>query len=246
MSAVHDLAAAQNGNGADPISAAEQLEALWDLQSIGRTIRGARWIGKGPASTVDVHLDDGSTITFEKVADIANATRLAMVLVSYVGATPKLKAPQAIQSVALLRVLAEHEDTLTADHVSREWGITYLQNAPTQAVDVNDQAARWSAFCALRSVEPVIASQQQAITIAAASVVLVHTDGTRLVRCGWFRAHAKAEDPGASPQEIAHRMLRVGWQQRGAHGRIKATCPGRTGSLVWTFYAVPAGWEDQP
>jgi hypothetical protein len=39
-------------------------------------------------------------------------------------------------------------------------------------------------------------------------------------------------------------MERIGWHRRGQTGRIKATAPGRTGSLAWSFYLVAHGWED--
>jgi hypothetical protein len=111
---------------------------------------------------------------------------------------------------------------------------------------MDDQAARWEAFCTLERIDPVSMANREAISVAAASLVLVHTDGTRLVRCGWFRAHAKREDSSVSPEQIALRMQRVGWTRRGAHGRVKATRPGNQGTaLVWTFYSVPKGWEER-
>src|SRR3712207_7035210 len=44
---------------------------------------------------------------------------------------------------------------------------------------------------------------QDGVSVAQASLVLRHADGIRLVRAGWFRAHAKQDDTSASPQEIA-------------------------------------------
>ncbi len=95
-------------------------------------------------------------------------------------------------------------------------------------VDLNDQASRWAAFCALERMDPIAQAREAITTVAQASVVLRDTEGTRYVRCGWFRTHVRHDDPGVAPQEIAHRMRRVGWQQRGGQGRIKATRPGES------------------
>jgi hypothetical protein len=75
--------------------------------------------------------------------------------------------------------------------------------------------------------------------------VLRHHDGTRYVRCGWYRENVRAHDGTVSALDLAHRMERVGWLRRGTHGRIKATCPTRSQTLVWTFYEIPDGWENQ-
>lgn len=242
---VEDLAAMQDRNGTpDPMTAAEQLAALLDLGSVGLSIRGARIIGRGARASANLRLSDGSEITFESLRDFANPGRLALEIAACTGATPKIKAPAALQAVSLLRALAEHEQDFTADEIARDWGSSFLQSAARVELDMNDQAARWEAFCALERSNPPANAREHGNTIAAASTVLVHTDGTRLVRCGWFKEHARAQDVGATAQEVAHRMLRVGWQRRGGRGAIKATRPGHRGQLVWTFYSVVAGWED--
>lgn len=228
----------------DPVAAAKELAALLDLPSVGLTIRGGRIVGHGSEATADIYLSDGSAITFRSLRQIGTAALLALEVVSCTGANPNLKAPQARRAVALLRALAEHQAAASTDELSVEWGTGYLQAAPVLAIDVNDQAQRWRAFSELDRIDPFARSRQDGMSIAAASLVLRHEDGTRLVRCGWFRAHARQDDPTASPQEIANRMQRVGWQRRNKSGRIKATRPGNVGSLVWTFYSVPANWED--
>ena len=45
------------------------------------------------------------------------------------------------------------------------------------------------------------------------------------------------------PEELARDMERVGWQRSGESGRIKASAPGRSRALGWSFYLVRAGWE---
>ena len=96
----------------------------------------------------------------------------------------------------------------------------------------------------LERFDPIASTRRDPVTIAQASVVLLDLAGTRYVRCSWFAAHFRREDPAASPHDVAHRMQRVGWLRRGREGRIKSTPPARKGQLAWSFYVVPTGWED--
>lgn len=220
-------------------SARRELSELLEIQ-----ISHARIVGRGSRASADLYLTDGSEITFETLRDFLNPTRLCNEIVACTGATPNLKLAQARKAAALLRTIADHQEALTADQFSIEWGMNYLQDAPVLDVDMNDQGERWAAFCRLKENEHAVSlARLEGSTVARASIVLRHTDGSRYVRCGWFRAHAKQDDAAVSPQEIANRMLRVGWEQRGRAGRIKATRPGFRESHVWTFYVVPDGWE---
>lgn len=243
MTTIDDLAAEQSGVP-DPLKARELLGALLDLPSVGLFIRGARVVGRGSKASADLHLSDGTEINFESMRDVANPTRLAVEVAACTGATPRLKAPQAVQAVALIRALAEHHEVVSADQLAVEWGMTFLQAAAVLDVDLSDQAQRWDAFKRQEAVDPVARWHQDGTTIAKASVVLRDADGIRLVRTGWFRAHVRADDHTATPQEIAHRMERVGWSRPGNAGRIKATRPDLPGALAWSFYRVPSGWED--
>ena len=161
------------------------------------------------------------------------------------GAKPRLKAPQAIQAVALVRTIAEHTVSETMDSLSRGWGLTFMQSAPAIDIDINDPHERWQAFSTLERTDPYAEARHAATTIAQACLVLAHTDGSRYVRCGWFRTYVRTEEPALSSHQVADRMKRIGWERRGTEGRIKARQPGGHRQLVWAFYIVPAGWEDQ-
>jgi hypothetical protein len=130
--------------------------------------------------------------------------------------------------------------------LSREIGRAYLQSATRHDVDLSDQEARWEAFCMLERFDPIASARRDSVTVAQASVVLHDPQGIRYVRCSWLAAQYRREDPTASPQDVAHRMQRVGWPRRGRHGRIKATPVGRKGQLAWNFYVVAPGWEETP
>jgi hypothetical protein len=210
--------------------ARRELEILWGLEKVGIQIIAARIVGRGSRASADVYLDDGSEITFESLKDAARPSTLLPELAACVGALPGLKQQQALKGVTLLRRIASHQVAFSEDEIARDWGTSYLQSAEVLDLDMADQVQRWAAF------EQLSRREQQ--------LVLRHHDGTRYVRCGWYRDLIRHHDGTASATEIAHRMERVGWLRRGAHGRIKATCPNRPESLVWTFYEVPAGWED--
>ena len=228
--------------GLDAAQAATELTDLLELPAVGLAVERARVVGRGARASADVYLSDGTAMTFETMRDVGTVSRLVLEVVACTGAMPKLKATHALRAVALIRALAEHHETFTEDEVAVEWGTNYLQAAQVADLDFNDQADRWKAFSALEHIDP--AAGRFGRDIATASFVLRHTTGLRLVRCGWFKAFVRAEDNVTGP-EIAHRMARVGWTRRGSTGRIKASRTGRPGQLAWSFYEVPAGWEDQ-
>jgi hypothetical protein len=101
-----------------------------------------------------------------------------------------------------------------------------------------------AAFSELERRDPVASAREERTTVAKASLVLRHHDGTRFVRAGWFRAHVRHEDVTVSPHEIAQRMERVGWERRGQEGKIKAPRPDLPGAVIFRFYTVAASWEE--
>jgi hypothetical protein len=225
-------------------TAADRLGELLELPSAGLRITGARIVGRGGSASADLYLSDGSEITFPTLSEFANPNRLAVEMGAATGVVLTLKRPAALRALALLRELAKHEETVTADELSVEWGLTFLQAADPVDVDMDDQGQRWGAFSELNRRDPVAAARSEGTSVARACVVLCHLDGTRFVRAGWFRAHVRQEDVTVSPQEITTRMARVGWRRRAGEGWIKATRPGFRDVLRWRFYLVPAGWGD--
>lgn len=241
MSALEQLAAT-NGRP-DPMTAAEEIAAILDLADVELAITGARIVGRGGGASADVFLSDGAVLTFERLRDVGKPNVLAIEVAACTGATPKLNGAQALRVVSLLRALAEHEAAFDGDEIARDWGTSFLQAASVLDVDLFDQTERWAAFSSLAAIDPTaLRAAGEVASVAGASRILRHTDGTRYVRTGWFRAHVRAEE-AISSTELANRMQRVGWERRGATGRVKATRPDFPAELVWTFYSVPTGWE---
>jgi len=241
--AVLDAGGTVAANGRpDPITAAEEIAEILSLGDVGLSITGARIVGRGGSASADIFFSDKSSIAFERLRDVGKPSALMIEVAAATGATPKINGPQALRVIALLRALAEHETAFDGDEIAREWGSSFLQAAHVVDVDMSDQRQRWGAFASL-AIDPV---ERRTLgefpSVAAGSRVLRHVDGTRLVRTGWFRAHVRLEESIGST-ELANRMQRVGWSRRGDTGRIKATRPDFPGELVWTFYLVPAGWE---
>jgi hypothetical protein len=245
MTAVDDLAAIQSTNGkVDPIAAAEQIATIWGLEDVGVQIRGAGIFGTGSRAPVEIYLSNDDTMEFESIRDMTRPANLAAELVAWTGATPKLNQAQAVRSVALIRSLGERQQMLTDNEIATDWGASYLQAADTIDVDINDQQQRWAAFERFLHHDPLARAKEDGTALATANLVLSHTDGTRLVRVGWFYAYVRSLDLGIGQGTLAGRMSRVGWTRRGGTGRIKATAPGRSDTRGWNFWTVPPGWED--
>lgn len=244
MSVIDELSASQSSKP-DPITAAQELAAILDLASVELSIRGGRIVGRGSSATADLYLSDGSVIEFESLRQIANPKALIVEIAACTGATPTIKAAQAVRAVALLRALSDHKKTASEDDLAREWGCEFLQAADVLDLDMNSQEERWEAFTRLERIDPGARYHVEAITVAKASLVLRHHDGVRYVRTGWFRAHVRTEDHGVSPQQIRVRMQRVAWELPGTQGNVRAARPGFKDQLVWQFYRVPSGWESQ-
>jgi hypothetical protein len=238
---LREAATSRNGN-ADS-GPAERLTTLYGLATVGLEVVRARVVGDGGTATVYLYLSDGFEIVFERLRDMAKPQTVLVELAACTGARPKLDQTKCIDAIALIREIAEHELTATIDELSREWGLTFLQSADAIDLDMDDQTERWGAFSELDRRDPVAAPRSAGTSVASASVVLRHLDGTRYVRAGWFRAHVRQDDVTVSPQEIAQRMERVGWRRPGTEGRVKATRPGHQGALLWRFYVVDADWE---
>lgn len=223
----------------------QQLESLLGIQSVGRRLVRVRMFGRGAEGSADLRLDDGSTLTFPSLAIFASAAKVNLHVALSIGAEPKLKGPDAQKAAVLLYQAAEREEGLTEDDLARGWGIEYLQAADVIDVDLRDQAQRWAAFSRLAAIEPWAKARENGSSVAAAGVVLRHTDDTRLVRCGWYYSFVRTQDVGLSASKVAARMERVGWRRNGSRGAVKATAPGGLAPpLIWTFYSVPADWQE--
>lgn len=214
---------------------------------LGIAVAAANIYGRGPTASVDLLLCDGAKLTFDRFGDVAKPSTLSAALVTLTGVYKTFKGPEAGRVAAAVFRLARHYRDASADEAAGEMGYEYLRLAPTQDFDMSDQAERWRAFCDLARVSPAwdVGDNRSAHAIASGSVVLIDREsGTRYVRTGWFRSYVKREVGGLySPAALAAQMERVGWQRPGSQGRVKATCPTDSRSLVWTFYTVAAGWE---
>jgi hypothetical protein len=225
-----------------------QLTELLALKQIGLEVISATVFGSGNAASVDLHLSHGAKVTFERFADIAKPAALSAHLVTNLGLVRTFKTMEAMLVGALIHRLAEHRSDQGADETAREWATEFLRFAPTQEVNLDDQAERWRAFSSIAPLDPLrdATDERSACALACASVVLVDPgSGVRLVRCGWFLSYVRRHVGGLyTPTTLGTQMARVGWERRGTEGWIKATCPTDERFLRWRFYIVPKGWED--
>ena len=101
-----ELARPQPGS-TPPVWATEQLAELLHLRDVGRSIKTARITGQGARASVDLVLDDDTTLMFESVKDFAHPGRMALELAMGAGVEATFKAPQLIKAVTLLRAIAD-------------------------------------------------------------------------------------------------------------------------------------------
>lgn len=229
-----------NGQGAgDPLA---ELSGLLALPSVGLRVTGADMFGRGSNAIARLHLSDGSRVELDPLGKFGNPSKLTIELAIQVGATPTLKAPTVARVMALLHKVAQHHETMTKAAIVADWGTDYLQSATTHAVDMADQHDRWRAFLLLRDTDPVARSRADGTSIASQSIVLEDRGRVRYVRCGWFLSYVRATSGPYSSEDLARNMQSVGWNRPGGQGRVKATRPKSSDTLLWTFYAVPKDW----
>ena len=245
MSARDALRAAVNGKPPDPT--ADDLSAALGLTEHGLKVVGANVFGRGPNASVDVHLSDGSKLTFERFSDITKPAMLAAYLVTCTGVVSTFKGPQAGAIAAAIYKLAKHHADEGDDDVILDCAVEFLRLAPTLDVTMSEQADRWRAFSVLATDDGLHANPEDrsARAIAQRSTVLVDVDsGRRLVRTGWLQSYVRADVGGVySPAALAIRVQRVGWSRPNSEGRVKATNPTDGRTLGWSFYVIPADWD---
>lgn len=242
MTSIDDLHGMQTGHP-DPLDAAEQLAALWDLGEI--RITAARLTGNGASAAVEIDFSNGSRIECDSLRDLGRPATLAVELAVATGVVAKFSQPAATKSVALISALGEWTRTKTETDAAMAWGLEYLQAAETRDVDIEDQRERYGAFEELKKRDPWAVMSERSSGFAPATLVLRCTStGQRLVRVDWFIKYVKAVNMAITPQMLAARMARAGWERRGKRGWIKATSPATKEQLVFAFWVVPTGWGD--
>jgi hypothetical protein len=249
MSAREEIRAMVEGKP-PPVDHAAELTAALALDTIGRKVATAYVYGRGPSAVVDVILDDGQRIAFERFSDITKQQVLNATMVTTMGIVVALKAPEAASVAAAIHRLATHHDQADEDAVVGEWGSEYLRFTPSIDVDMGDRKGRWDAFRALGAMNPSqdAGEDRSALSYAACGTLLVDTaTETRYIRAGWFQQFVKREAGGLyNPTRLVQAMLRIGWERPNSQGRVKATDPETGQQLAWPFFTVPAGWEPGP
>lgn len=245
--------AAANRNGpklevVDPdgqaVDVLDQITALLGLPAVGLRITGVDVFGYGSNAIAHLHLSNGRRIELEPLGKFGSPSKLTIELAIQVGATPTLKSAMVATVMALIHRAAVHHETMARTTIVAEWGLDFLQTAKRHAVDMSNQLDRWQAFQLLKDTDPITRSRADGTSVAAESVVLDDVTGVRYVRCGWLLAFVRASVGPYASDALARDMQSVGWRRPGGQGRVKATSPALTDSLVWTFYTVPKGWEE--
>lgn len=209
----------------------EQLAELLGLDIADITVTGATLYGQGGAATLTIQLSNGNTLEFDPARAMIRPQTLLAELAISARVNPALKQDHCGRALTLACSIAKAYREMTELEQARDWGCTYLQAACTIDVDTADQAHRWGAFAALRDRDPE----------STGNIVLRDRDESRLARTGWFLQFVRTFAPRVSHTRLPVLMEQTGWERS---RRIKATHPTARDTLVWSFYTVPAGWED--
>jgi len=219
------------------LSAVDELTALLALDAVGRRVDTVRVFGRGGTAVAHIHLDDGERIVLDPIGRFGTTAKLAQEVALQAGAEPAFKPADVTRVMALLYHLADHVAAFEVEDRARDHGSNYLRETPVEAVDMTDQTDRWRAFSLL--------ARANALGGPPRHVLEDVTTGNRFVRIGWFIAYVRdATGPGEAEAVLAA-LTRIGWSKPGGRGRVKASQPKGTGSLLWTFCVVPPRWEDE-
>lgn len=231
----------------EPGDLRRELTIALGLEEAELAVTGAAVYGRGPQASVDLHLSDGSRITFEKFSDIAKPVILSAYIVSCVGVYRSFKGAEAGAIAAMIHKIAKHHAAADRDEAAAEWGAEFVRLAPVIELDMNSQHERWAAFNTLAAMNPARdgGEDRSSYTLAQSATVLSdRASGSRYVRSGWFHSYVKREVGGVySPAQLAAEMERVGWQRPNTQGRIKATNPTDGRALSFRFFVVPPEWD---
>jgi primase-polymerase (primpol)-like protein len=203
--------------------------------------------GRDTKARHDIHISDGSVLTLDPLAAYTTAPKLGAEIATQLGAFPKLKddkdRSRMLEVLTLIHTVREIREELTLDQRARDFGISFLQEAPTRDVDWNNQTDKWEAFEALK-FDPVLLASSEKTSVATQALVLVDKDGRRYVRASWFNLYVKSVSAPGVADEVCRRMLSQGWTKAGSEGRIKATNPAGGKPLQWAFFIVEKDWEE--
>lgn len=220
----------------------DELTGLFGLEQVNRRVDLVRLYGRGSEAAAHIVLDDGERIVLRPLAKFGSAVKLIHEVALQAGAAPALKGPDVTRIMVLLRLVGEQLAAFESDDQAREWAAEYLRAAPVQAVDMTDQVSRWQAFEVLDRIRPW---REDVASVAGGTLVLEDVKtGIRYVRAEWLRAFARSKSSTGEAATAVAAMTSLGWSRPGREGRVKATAPGRPGTLQWAFFTVPAGWED--
>jgi hypothetical protein len=233
-----DIAERERGEETQPIEMRDELARLLRLQERGIHVQGIRLMGNGPSAALDIDLSNGLELYTERFGDLWTHTGLAKFVTQSTGIDAgAITKADATRASALIRKLANiSRETRTGD-IGREHGHDFLERAPVERFQVNEQSSRYSAFAKIKE-------RGDAFSAEHSLVLLDEQSGERYVVCGHLFEHVRHRGEVAHPAELARRMRLAGWARKGKRGYIKATSPTTKHTIKHGLWLVPAGWEE--
>jgi putative DNA primase/helicase len=235
---------AEDGREGAEQDARDELARMLGLEPHALGVAKVIRYGRDSKARVEIHVTDGSVLELDPIGAYSAAAKFNLEVAIQIGAEPTLKPSHMTRIGTLIRTAGQFCEATTLDDRAADCGISFLQEARTRSVDMNDQTDRFNAFVELAAKNPVLTAGKDDTSISSESVVLEDPKtGLRYVRVQWFHAFAKAQHAPGGAEDIVRRMSHLGWTKPGKDGRIKATAPGGGDALQWAFFVVSAEWE---
>ena len=180
-------------------------------------------------------------------AATSSARALAQEIRLQIGTDPSIKKDDLGRLDVLIGQFCKVVQAMTVQDRAVELGRTFLQEAETLDVDLDDQAQRYAALKQLKDRHPIARAKADGTSAVTACIVLRDNVGRRYVRISWFVDFVKANAVSRQVGAIVEAMESPGMWSRlnDSKSRMKGTDPDTKDHVWQALYEVPANWPEE-
>jgi hypothetical protein len=180
-------------------------------------------------------------------AATSSARALAQEIRLQIGTDPSIKKDDLGRLDVLIGQFCKVVQAMTVQDRAVELGRTFLQEAETLDVDLDDQAERYIALKQLKDRHPIAKAKADGTSAVSACLVLRDNVDRRYVRISWFVDFVKANAVSSQVGAIVEAMESPGMWSRlnNSKSRMKGTDPVTKDHVWQALYEVPANWPEE-
>jgi len=177
----------------------------------------------------------------------SSARALAQEIRLQIGTDPSIKKDDLGRLDVLVGQFCKVVQAMTVQDRAVELGRTFLQEAETLDVDLDNQAERYAALKQLKDRHPTAKAKADGTSTVAACIVLRDNVDRRYVRISWFVDFVKANAVSSQVGAIVEAMESPGMWSRlnDTKSRMKGTDPVTKDHVWQALYEVPANWPEE-